>query len=48
MQDHSRTLLVEMWKQKPYTKKLVWKHKTELLESGEEIRLDFIVVDHLQ
>lgn len=45
LQDHSRTLLLEMWNQKPYTKNLTCKHKTEELENGEKSRLNGIIVD---
>ena len=43
LQDHSRTLLLEMWNQKPYTKNLKCLHKTEELESGEKSMLKGII-----
>ena len=46
LQDHSRTLLLEMWNQKPYTKNLTCKHKTEELENGEKSRLNGIIMDN--
>jgi len=46
LQDHSRTLLLEMWNQKPYLKNLTCKHKTEELENGERSRLIGVVMDN--
>ena len=39
-------MLLEMWNQKPYTKNLTCKHKTEELENGEKSCLKGIIVDN--
>lgn len=46
LQDHSRTLLLEMWNQKIYTKKLTCKHKTQELDGGEKSCLNGIIVEN--
>ena len=43
LQDHSRTLLLEMWNQKLYTKNLKCLHKTEELEGGEKSMLKGVI-----
>jgi len=43
LQDHSRTLLLEMWNQKLYTKNLKCLHKTEELEGGDRSMLKGVI-----
>ena len=43
LQDHSRTLLLEMWNQKPYLKNLTCTHETKELENGEKSMLNGII-----
>ena len=38
--------MLEMWNQKPYTKNLTCKHKTEELENGDKSRLIGIIMEN--
>ena len=39
MSDHPRTILLQLWPQRLYTKQLRLSHETEKLDKGEKIKL---------
>jgi hypothetical protein len=43
MSDHPRTILLQLWPQRIYTKQLRLTHETEKLEKGEKIKLTGLV-----
>jgi dsRNA-specific ribonuclease len=43
MSDHPRTILLQLWPQRTYTKQLRLSHETEKLDKGEKIRLTGLV-----